>query len=222
MTNDEKSLQMIEMVRKNRLELDDTFEFACKQCGNCCRNRDNNPILLQGYDIYNIAKALGMTPATVMEKYTTLTRGYQSKLPVLYIKARVDGSCPFLRTGKCTIQKDKPVVCRVYPLGRGYDGNEFFYFKQEQSCEGEKIKTTLREWKEEFDLFHMDALCSEYSKTLFAATKYILKLQGQKEKEFFSACLQMLYLAYDMTLSFEENFKRNQETLCKLFKGFKI
>ena len=47
---------VIEKIRENKLDENDTFKFSCNQCGECCRNRHD--ILLPPHDIYRIAKYL--------------------------------------------------------------------------------------------------------------------------------------------------------------------
>ena len=43
------------------------FRFHCNQCGKCCINRED--ILLNPKDLYNISKALGLTPQETVAQY---------------------------------------------------------------------------------------------------------------------------------------------------------
>ena len=56
------------------LGANDTFEFACDQCGKCCRDRED--ILLSPLDIFHLSKATGKTGKEILEKY--------GEMPVLY------------------------------------------------------------------------------------------------------------------------------------------
>ncbi len=108
----------------------DTFEFACIQCGECCRNRED--ILLNPFDIFRLCKAKEMTVVEFFKKYCELYTGESSKLPLAIIKFRpvyefgsdrvIGTRCPFLgqKDGLhfCRVHKDKPFVCFSYPLGR--------------------------------------------------------------------------------------------------------
>jgi len=49
--------QEIKKMIESTMRPTDTFKFSCKTCGNCCRNR-KEPIMLVGYDVFKIAKAL--------------------------------------------------------------------------------------------------------------------------------------------------------------------
>ena len=60
------------------------FEFACDQCGHCCRNRDD--ILLTPYDIYNLVKATGKTVDEILKKYGNLYIGDGSRLPIVQLR----------------------------------------------------------------------------------------------------------------------------------------
>ena len=67
------------------LNLDSTFRFRCKQCGNCCRNRED--ILISPYDLFRIARHLSMTPKDVIDRYCHFYIGTGSHLPVVLLWA---------------------------------------------------------------------------------------------------------------------------------------
>ncbi len=106
------------------LEEKDQFEFACDQCGKCCRNRSD--ILLSPLDVYHLSIAKGMTCKQIIEKYGDRYVGSHSNLPVVRLKYREEPNgqttCYFLgrKDGKffCRVDEHKPTVCRTYPLGK--------------------------------------------------------------------------------------------------------
>lgn len=120
------------------LKPEDKFVFQCQMCGNCCRNRSES-ILLSGADTFRIAKQLEMSVPEAIDKYTTFGIGKDSKLPLLYLRERPDGSCSLLRKGKCTVQSEKPAVCAIYPLGRMVIDKDqhYSYFTQPNYCPGD-------------------------------------------------------------------------------------
>jgi len=101
----------------NPMKPTDTFKFSCKACGNCCRKREE-PIMLTGYGVFRIAKGLRIEMTEVINKYTIGYVGGASKLPVLILKERQDGSCSLLRNGKCMVHDNKPLVAteKIYFL----------------------------------------------------------------------------------------------------------
>jgi Fe-S-cluster containining protein len=77
--------------------------FECVMCGECCCSRS---VPLTFEDIKRISRHEDPKDFMVVfgEKRLVLDR------------REWDSGCVFLRDGKCTIQKDKPVVCRLYPV----------------------------------------------------------------------------------------------------------
>lgn len=120
------------------LKPEDKFVFQCQMCGNCCRNRSES-IRLTGADIFHIAKQLEISVPEAVKKFTTFSIGKDSKLPLLYLQERLDGSCSLLRKGKCTVQSEKPAVCAIYPLGRMVIDKDqhYSYFTQPNYCPGD-------------------------------------------------------------------------------------
>lgn len=55
MLNEQEVLRLID----NPMKPTDTFKFSSKACGNCSRSR-KEPIMLTGYDVFRIAKELGV------------------------------------------------------------------------------------------------------------------------------------------------------------------
>lgn len=73
--------------------------------------------MITGYDIFRLASALKIEPIEVIKKYTRGYVGNNSKLPVLVLKERPDGSCSLLRNGKCSVHSNKPTNrLRYIPL----------------------------------------------------------------------------------------------------------
>jgi Fe-S-cluster containining protein len=109
MTNNSSYEELI----KNRLELDDTFDFKCTKCGKCCKNRDD--LILTPYDIFRLAKHLQIRPRKVIRKYCEVYIGANSRLPIVRMLPRAsDGACPFLRRKKCSVHEAKPIFYQFF------------------------------------------------------------------------------------------------------------
>ena len=211
----------LDYIQKNRLGLDDTFEFECRQCGQCCHNRDD--LVLTAYDIFRIARHLSVTPLEVIKKYCESYIGDESRIPVVRAKPKQhDGVCPFLRKGKCSIHAAKPVVCAVFPLGRVYNtNNEEFYIFQKVRC-GAKSTHTVREWIREFGIPEIDTIGRLWSKVIIWLVRYMEKTKHFKEDTLnliWNAVFHLLYLEYDIQEPFEAQLNENFEKLKLLLLG---
>lgn len=223
--SDKEAERLLAEIQKNTLSMDDTFMFGCKMCGSCCRKRQE-PIILTGYDVYSIAKHLGIPTIEVLKEYTECYEGSDSFLPIVVLKERLDGSCKLLRKGHCTVQENKPLVCRLYPLGRYSQGEDFKYFKQE-ACLGKGEEIKVKDWLEQFHIFDYDKVSLLWSKLIMSAAMYMRELRLNKKdnataNEFYKACVGVFYVIYDMDAPPEDSLKAGIEYLEKTFRGFKV
>ena len=68
-----------EEMEEYMLDLDSEFRFKCRRCGKCCKNQDT--ILFNARDIYNIAKKLGKTTIQVIEECAEVYGLYRKFFP---------------------------------------------------------------------------------------------------------------------------------------------
>ena len=149
---DNRIKEIVESFDQIKIGLDDPFKFHCTMCGKCCINRED--ILLTPRDIYNMSKELGMRPGDFFHAYCEYYIGSNSRMPIVRLKPR--GSvqrCPLLKDRKCSVHKAKPVVCAMFPIGRGI------------RTEGDVEKNPLSECEIEY-IFN-DPGCGDNSETLF-------------------------------------------------------
>lgn len=121
--------ELVENIEHNALGPNDTFQFTCKECGECCRNRAT-PVMLTGLDIYRMAKGLGIDPYEVLARYTTGYLGQDSHAPVVVLRERLDGSCSLLRNGNKLSPKSRTIIGCHYEnkdgFAKGSSGADFF------------------------------------------------------------------------------------------------
>lgn len=104
------------------------FGYSCSRCRVCCRDKT---IHLNPYEIARLAKNRGISTTAFIERFT-VNGG-------TILKYRQDGTCVFLDPEGCAVHADRPLVCRLYPLGRRVDFlgvEEFFLMELEDSCRG--------------------------------------------------------------------------------------
>lgn len=204
----------LDAFMQNELRPGDTFQFQCKMCGNCCRSR-NEPILINGADIFRIARALGVTPAEVVAEKTGGYIGDTSHIPVIVLKERLDGSCSLLRNGRCTVQRDKPAVCALYPLGRYYNTSDdsFHYFLNPETCQKDNSagkSWTLQEWLDEFGIPETEAMTKAWNRLAMGLTMATQKIDKAKiEGKLLTILMAALYLNYDISRPYIPQVERH-------------
>jgi uncharacterized protein len=98
---------------------DESFGYICRRCLKCCRHKR---IPLDPYEIARLARNRGVTTSEFRDAWTEQGAG-------LYLSQTEDGACVFLGSEGCTVHPDRPLACRLYPLGRHVfgDGTESFF-----------------------------------------------------------------------------------------------
>jgi Fe-S-cluster containining protein len=94
------------------------FGYVCHRCSCCCRDKD---VQVNPYEIARLARKLGQTTTAFQDAWTRDSAGTM-------LKQTSTGACVFLGEYGCTVHSDRPLVCRLYPLGRhvGVTGVEWF------------------------------------------------------------------------------------------------
>ena len=84
------------------------FGFACSRCSHCCHDK---LIQMNPYEIARLAANRGVGTAEFRVRWTQDGEG-------LHLARTEDGACVFLGPQGCSVHPDRPLVCRLYPLGR--------------------------------------------------------------------------------------------------------
>ncbi|HVA12233.1 MAG TPA: YkgJ family cysteine cluster protein [Stellaceae bacterium] len=94
------------------------FGFLCRRCTRCCHNKR---IQVNPYEIARLARRFGQSTSAFGAASTEGGAGN-------YLNRTDSGACVFLGPEGCTVHEDRPLVCRLYPLGRhvSADGTERF------------------------------------------------------------------------------------------------
>ena len=121
--------------------------------------------MLTPRDVYRMAKELQMTPNDIVQEFCECYIGDTSRVPVVRIlPRRAIRRCPFLKDRKCSIQKAKPTVCAMFPIGRAIvrDTNRLDteslqktgiqYILQPITCGDDSETFTVRQYLEMFGI----------------------------------------------------------------------
>ena len=118
---------------------------GCEGCSACCHGMEET-IVLDPYDIYRLDQGTGLSFEQLLDGHAKLKVIDGLILPVLDM-CGPENTCTFLdENGWCSIHKARPGICRLFPLGRYYEGNDFRYFLQIHECGRNKAKVRIRSW----------------------------------------------------------------------------
>jgi Fe-S-cluster containining protein len=141
-----------------RLNKESQFKFNCHKnisCFNKCCTDVN--IFLTPYDIIRLKNRLKISSQEFLDRYTFLPIDEKQNHPVVMLKMGQDEnkSCPFVSDEGCSVYKDRPWSCRMFPLGVaspkeiGTNGDgEFYFILEEPVCQGykEERNLTINDW----------------------------------------------------------------------------
>ena len=228
MPTQEHLKEIAENLDNLKIGLDDTFEFGCRRCGMCCKNRED--IILSSKDVFNIAKALNMTTKEVLERYCDLYIGPNSRFPMVRLNPKPDGSCPLLNKNNCIVHRAKPAICALFPLGRYALFNpdeqdkseehpfEVGYMLTPTQC-GNINRIKVKNWLNKFNIPDPDeffATWHEYSMKFGGRIRELEKHEEVTEKTYdmiFNVGFHVLYAEYDTSKELFPQFKERIEQL---------
>jgi hypothetical protein len=85
---------------------DSPFSYACRACSRCCHGRR---IPVNPYEILRLAANRGLGTGELLDRFVT-----EDGTALLHGEG---GACLFLDEGGCSVHPDRPLACRLYPLG---------------------------------------------------------------------------------------------------------
>lgn len=144
-----RQVDMKEISDGNLYDLNDLVKVQCndcKGCSACCRNMGQS-IVLDPLDIYRLTTGIGVTFEQLLSESVELNVIDGIILPNIKMNDKTD-ACSFLNAeGRCEIHAHRPGICRLFPLGRYYDNQDFQYFIQVHECKyPNKTKVKVRKW----------------------------------------------------------------------------
>jgi uncharacterized protein len=119
---------------------DESFGYVCRRCLKCCHHKR---IQLNPYEVARLARNRGMATSEFRAAWTVDGAG-------LVLRQTASGACVFLGSEGCTVHPDRPLVCRLYPLGRNVRANGaelFSHIKPHPQSHGEVTRIgTIKEF----------------------------------------------------------------------------
>lgn len=145
----EREMDMSEVSDGKKYGLQDMVKVGCGDCAGCsdCCQGMEDTVVLDPLDIYRLTTGLEKSFGELLDHAFTLGVVDGLVLPRLKIDGN-QGRCVFLNEeGRCRIHPYRPGICRLFPLGRIYEEDSFWYFLQVHECPRKnKTKVRVRKW----------------------------------------------------------------------------
>lgn len=185
----------------------------CTGCSECCR-MVGDTIILDPYDLYQLEQALHTGFEELMMDKIELRMVDGVVQPNLKIREKGQG-CVFLSDeGRCTIHRYRPGFCRMFPMGRIYEGETFRYFLQVHECPYPgKTKVKLKKWMGIPELSRYEEYIKTWHFFLKQAQEIIRGMENQEMiKSFTMYLLNQFYVnQYDVKENFYSQFEERME-----------
>lgn len=119
---------------------------GCNGCSACCHGV-GEMVQLTPFDAFAMTRHLGVSLDVLLGDRLELRLEGKILLPHLRM-CEEDERCSFLSdAGRCSIHGCRPNICRLFPLGRAYEQDDFKYFIQTEVCvKAELDETTVAAW----------------------------------------------------------------------------
>ncbi len=181
---------------------------GCKGCFQCCTGMGDS-IRLDPYDVYRIAEGLQISFQQMLEHYLELRVVDAVIQPNL--KFTETDTCPFLNeAGRCNIHEFRPGFCRMFPLGRAYESDGFYYILQTHECPmPNKTKVRVSNWLGlKDDMAFYEEFIYKWHTLMIEVGTIVEESEQEKANRITMAMLQTFYvLPFDATMDFNIQFQ---------------
>lgn len=190
----------------------------CKGCSACCEDMGSS-IILDPFDFYRISTYLELSFEALLEDKIELNIVDGVILPNLKMSSD-SHSCAFLDSHKrCSIHPYRPGICRIFPLGRVYEQEGFYYIIQVHECpKPNKSKIKVSKWIDTPDLKENQKFISDWHYFLKDVQQYLLEKNDEESiKKVTIQILQSFYVEpYHKDEDFYEQFYKRLTQMKKL------
>ena len=178
---------------------------GCKNCSVCCHDMGNT-IVLDPLDFYRISNYLNCSFEAMLDNQIELNIVDGIILPNLKTLSHLDGRCVFLdENERCGIHSYRPGICRIFPLGRLYEENNFSYILQVHECPNEnKSKIKVGKWIDTPNLKQNQRFISDWH--YFLKEMHVKLLECDDETLIKKVTMQILQFFYIEPYKTEEDF----------------
>lgn len=201
-----RRVQMEDISDGKRYTAGDMVKADTNQCQGCsaCCSKMGTSIVLDPLDVHQLTVYLRRSLNELLLSAVELNVVDGIILPNLSMKGPKE-ACSFLNEeGRCSIHDARPGICRLFPLGRIYDNQTFYYFLQVHECEKNCTKVKVKKWLGIPDLKAYE----EYINTWHYFLKELQERMQEKNQDEFTKQVSMYVLQkfYLQPFIMEEDF----------------
>lgn len=195
---------------------DNMVKIGCDGCGGksiCCHDMCDT-IVLDPYDIYQLESGLNLSFEELLLGAIELNSSNGLILPNIKKQPHNNG-CGYLDSnGRCSIHDFRPGFCRLFPLGRVYDGDDMYYVNQVHECSiSNPSKIKVKNWIGINNLSLYEKYAFTWHTFIKKITSAISSMTDVNEiKNINLKVLNTFYLnSYDTERDFYEQFNKRLE-----------
>ena len=195
---------------------------GCKDCSYCCREMTDT-IILDPWDVFQLSKGLGISEndrvslsGLLSENLVKLSVFEGLTLPHLASSEKQEGACVFLDDNeRCRVHSARPGFCRLFPLGRYYENNTFYYFLQSGECiKKDRTKVKISNWLGIKNLKAYEDYILKWHEIQENIKSYLKECNDENAAKINSTLLRLFYLSpYDVNRDFYEQFEERRAKL---------
>ena len=167
-------------------------------------------VLLDPYDAYRLVVNLGKNFEQLLQGEVELHVEAGVVLPNLRMQEGVK-SCSFLdENGRCSIHSFRPGICRLFPLGRNYDGERLEYFLLMDACPAKnKSKIKVSKWLDTPQIKTYEKFLVNWHNLVKQLRAVLEEQDEQMAQQLSTVFLQMFYLKpYEQENFYDEFYER--------------
>ena len=203
-----KSINILDEISDGKLyDINDIVKAdtcGCDGCSDCCHDV-GDLVVLTPFDIYEMVNYLNTTFDELIGNKIELRENNKILLPYLKMNEK-NKKCSFLNyENRCTIHSKRPNICRLFPLGRAYQDDDFKYFLQIGNCPKEDLKDVkVEKWIEIENYNENKKFILEWYKFIKALTFRLKFIRDENEINEINKTL--LDNCYRIKIKEDENF----------------
>ena len=182
----------------------------CEGCSACCQGMGNS-IILDPMDLWRLQLGKKENFDTLLANYLELNVVDGMVLPNLKM-AGEEEACLFLKDGRCSIHGYRPGICRLFPLGRNYEGEKLSYFLLTDACPAKnKSKMKVSKWLEMDGMKDYERFLVKWHALTKSLRQTMQNCDEEKAKQKNMLFLQMFYFTPVQQENFYDGFYERLE-----------